>query len=53
MSRSRVFAAELIGTLLLLAIVVGSGIMGERLAAVTTPSPCSPTPPRPQAACMC
>lgn len=33
MSRSRVFAAELIGTLLLLAIVVGSGIMGERLAA--------------------
>jgi glycerol uptake facilitator-like aquaporin len=33
MNRSRVFAAELIGTLLLLAIVVGSGIMGERLAA--------------------
>jgi glycerol uptake facilitator-like aquaporin len=33
MSRCRVFAAELIGTLLLLAIVVGSGIMGERLAA--------------------
>jgi glycerol uptake facilitator-like aquaporin len=33
MSPSRVFAAELLGTLLLLAIVVGSGIMGERLAA--------------------
>jgi glycerol uptake facilitator-like aquaporin len=32
MSSSRVFAAELLGTLLLLAIVVGSGIMGERLA---------------------
>jgi glycerol uptake facilitator-like aquaporin len=33
MSRSRIFAAELVGTLLLLAIVVGSGIMGARLAA--------------------
>jgi glycerol uptake facilitator-like aquaporin len=33
MSRGRIFAAELVGTLLLLAIVVGSGIMGERLAA--------------------
>ncbi|HEY0662950.1 MAG TPA: MIP/aquaporin family protein [Lysobacter sp.] len=32
MSTSRVFVAELLGTLLLLAIVVGSGIMGERLA---------------------
>ncbi|GAB3378022.1 aquaporin [Lysobacter fragariae] len=32
MSSGRIFAAELLGTLLLLAIVVGSGIMGERLA---------------------
>jgi glycerol uptake facilitator-like aquaporin len=32
MTASRVIAAEFLGTLLLLAIVVGSGIMGERLA---------------------
>ncbi|MGH7874582.1 MAG: aquaporin, partial [Candidatus Binatia bacterium] len=32
MSLSRAAAAEAIGTALLLAIVVGSGIMGERLA---------------------
>ena len=33
MSLSRRVAAELVGTALLLAAVVGSGIMGERLAA--------------------
>jgi len=33
MSRGRIFAAEFLGTMMLLAIVVGSGIMGERLAA--------------------
>jgi glycerol uptake facilitator-like aquaporin len=32
MSRSRRFAAEFVGTALLLAAIVGSGIMGERLA---------------------
>lgn len=32
MSRSRALAAEAIGTALLLAVIVGSGIMGERLA---------------------
>jgi glycerol uptake facilitator-like aquaporin len=32
MTRSRAATAEAIGTALLLAIVVGSGIMGERLA---------------------
>ncbi len=32
-SKSRRYAAEFLGTALLLAIVVGSGIMGERLAA--------------------
>ncbi|HKY80988.1 MAG TPA: aquaporin family protein, partial [Sphingobium sp.] len=32
MSLSRNIAAEALGTALLLAIVVGSGIMGERLA---------------------
>jgi glycerol uptake facilitator-like aquaporin len=33
MSARHAFAAEFLGTLLLLAIVVGSGVMGERLAA--------------------
>ena len=33
MNRWRALAAEFLGTLLLLAIVVGSGVMGERLAA--------------------
>jgi glycerol uptake facilitator-like aquaporin len=33
MSQARRFAAEAVGTALLLAVVVGSGIMGERLAA--------------------
>ena len=33
MSRRNALAAEFLGTLLLLAIVVGSGVMGERLAA--------------------
>lgn len=32
MSLVRALAAEFLGTLLLLAVVVGSGIMGERLA---------------------
>jgi glycerol uptake facilitator-like aquaporin len=36
MSLSRALAAEALGTALLLAIVVGSGIMGERLAAGNT-----------------
>lgn len=33
MNRTSIFAAEFLGSLLLLAIVVGSGIMGQRLAA--------------------
>jgi glycerol uptake facilitator-like aquaporin len=33
MSASRALAAEFLGTLLLLAVVVGSGVMGEQLAA--------------------
>lgn len=36
MTLPRILAAEFVGTLLLLAIVVGSGIMGERLAAGNT-----------------
>ena len=36
MNSSRALAAEFLGTLLLLAIVVGSGIMGERLAGGNT-----------------
>ena len=43
LERRRRLAAEGLGTLLLLAVVIGSGIMAERLRAGTRPSPCSPT----------
>jgi len=45
--------AELVGTALLLAVVIGSGIMAERLAGGNRRSLCSPTRWRPSAACMC
>ena len=46
-------AAEFIGTGFLLATVIGSGIMGERLAGATKRSPCSATrcPPAPFSSC--
>ena len=40
--------AEGVGTALLLAAVVGSGIMGERLAGGMSPWRCWPTPLRPE-----
>jgi glycerol uptake facilitator-like aquaporin len=53
MPLSRRLLAEFLGTALLLACVVGSGIMGVKLSAGTTASRCSPTPaPRP-ARCTC
>jgi glycerol uptake facilitator-like aquaporin len=41
---SRRLAAEALGTALLLAAVVGSGIMAQRLSAETMRSPFSATP---------
>jgi hypothetical protein len=45
--RARAVVAELVGTAFLLAAVVGSGIMGERLSGGTWRLRSLPTPSRP------
>jgi glycerol uptake facilitator-like aquaporin len=48
----RKLLAEGIGTALLLTVVIGSGIMAERLSAATPRSRCWPTRWRPSAVSM-